>query len=187
MSDSILPQWNMMAPTLAAPSTIWHDRWFFSTPTAWRESRRTLRAKKRGVGFVRPKGAKRESAWTFCNVSSPSSTCASTSIWGWKLSSGSVSMYSHKRRENSSSFAVGSVMPTAPPWPPKRVSKSEHDSMALNKFTLPTLRPEPRASSPSMVNRIVGTPYSFTKREATMPFTPSCQPSPPTTSARWPW
>ena len=42
-------------------------------------------------------------------------------------------------------------------------------------------------ASPSMVNSRLGTPYVFTRRLATMPFTPSCQLSPDTTSARWPW
>ncbi len=50
------------------------------------------------------------------------------------------------------------VTPTAAPWPPKRVVRSESDSTASNRFTSPTERPEPRASSPSMVNSSDGTP-----------------------------
>ena len=79
---------------------------------------------------------------------------------------------------------MGSVTPTAASCPPKRVSRSDVDSTAANRLTDPTERPEPRASSPSIVNSSDGTPYALTRRLATMPFTPSCQPSPATTSAR---
>ena len=84
-------------------------------------------------------------------------------------------------------MSAGSVTPTAASCPPKRVSRSDALSTAENRLTWPTLRPLPRASSPSMVNSRLGTPYVFTRRLATMPFTPSCQLSPDTTSARWPW
>ena len=95
-------------------------------------------------------------------------------------------MCSQSRCLNAGRFPTGRVTPTAAPWPPKRVSKSLADSIASKRLTFPTERPLPRAWPSSMVNRSTGTPYSPTKRDATMPFTPSCHPSPATTSTRSP-
>ena len=77
---------------------------------------------------------------------------------GWNAPSGKSSKKAARRRSNSGRFSAGSVTPTAAPWPPNRVSRSDALSTALNRFTWPTLRPDPRASSPSMVNSRLGTP-----------------------------
>ena len=158
MSASMSLQWNMMPATVVRPLESEHEKWLRSAPTARLCSSVTSRARYTGTGCSWPNGANASSCATLRSVSSSRFTQASMVMSGWNAPSGSASMYSHRRRSNSGSFSVGSVTPTAASCPPKRSSRSEQLSTALNRLTWPTLRPLPRASSPSMVNSRQGTP-----------------------------
>ena len=158
MSASMSLQWNMMPATVVRPLESEHEKWLRSAPTARLCSSVTSRARYTGTGCSWPNGASASSCATLRSVSSSRFTQASMVMSGWNAPSGSISMYSHRRRSNSGSFSVGSVTPTAASCPPKRSSRSEQLSTALNRLTWPTLRPLPRASSPSMVNSRQGTP-----------------------------
>ena len=84
-------------------------------------------------------------------------TSAVTSPEASNSSSGSSAITFDKRFLKASIFAVSTVTPTAPWWPPKRTVRSAHCSTAWNKSTEPTERPEPRATPSWMVNRMQGT------------------------------
>ncbi len=74
--------------------------------------------------------------------------------------------------------------PMAKAWPPKRVNRSAQLSMALSKWKPSTERPEPWATPSSTLTTMAGLAVRSTTREARMPMTPRCQPSPSITSSR---
>ena len=68
--------------------------------------------------------------------------------------------------------------PMAKAWPPKRVKRSAQLSMALSSWKPSTERPEPWATPSSTLTTMAGLAVRSTTREARMPMTPRCQPSP---------
>ena len=74
--------------------------------------------------------------------------------------------------------SAGRAKPMAKAWPPKRVKRSAQLSMALRSWKPSTERPEPWATPSSTLTTMAGLAVRSTTREARMPMTPRCQPSP---------
>ena len=70
-------------------------------------------------------------------------------------------------------------------WPPKRISRSAQAVMQPCRLKPGTLRPLPLPSPFSAMETIItGRPYFSTRREATIPMTPWCQPLPHSSMTR---
>ena len=68
--------------------------------------------------------------------------------------------------------------PAAARWPPKRSRCSEQAARPPCRSKAPVDRPDPFHSSPAPAIRTTGRWKRSTRREATIPITPSCQPRP---------
>ncbi len=78
----------------------------------------------------------------------------------------------------------GSSRPAAARWPPNEVRCDAQASRPASRSKPGMLRPDPRPPpSPSSEITIAGRWWRSARREATIPTTPGCQPSPATTSA----
>ena len=174
---------NMMAGTVPTPSVAKKRRWLPSAPTRERLRMLTPRAAKRGFLLPWPNGCRASSDAMVSTESSPRPMTAVTSSVETNCSAGSSASTPSSRSRNSSRRDASQVTPTAPACPPKRIRQSEHCSTAWKRSTEPTERPLPRATPSTTEKRMAGTWNRLTMREATMPLTPSCQPSPPTTMA----
>ena len=110
-------------------------------------------------------------------VSAPSIRRRGRSSSGSSISSA----YALMRARNSGTRAASIVRPAACLWPPNRRNRSAQRSSAASMSKAGMLRHDPCATSPSTDSTIAGLWNASTSFEATMPMTPRCQPSPPTT------
>ena len=156
---------------------------FFHNARRWRRVR-ALRATKMGSGLPWPSGSSLRSQ--------PASTAV---IWSRAIQRGSSARARVRARRDVrrrigkatlefGNDAAGSAKPTAKACPPKRVKRSAQVSMALSNWNPSTDRPEPCAMPSSTLMTSAGLAVRSTTREARMPMTPRCQPSPSTTTRR---
>ena len=148
---------NMMADAPPKPSVAKKRRWLAPCPTRERLRMATPRAAKSGRLLPWPKGwsASRE-AMSSTFISSRV-TSAVTSPLSWKSSASRGARARSRASAKAGRLFSSQVTPTAPEWPPKRTSRSEHCSTARKRSTEPTERPEPRAMPSLTEKTIAGT------------------------------
>ena len=177
---------------MARPLVSVHEKWFLlGAHRAAVHAASRSRARNTGTGFSWPNGASRiELRHGFAASARPGSRSAS--IVDERVEGPLRQLRPCRRRTGGARRPSDSwwecVTPTAASWPAEaqRAGRSS-DSTALNRLTWPTLRPQPRASSPSMVNSSAGHAvgvHQAAGHDALHALVPALRRPPP--SARWP-
>ena len=164
-------------PKLEVPAVLAHRR---------RRPRRTHPGTTRLTsGLPLPNGCRVSSASAVGSVRSRTPTTASTTRTRARVIAGADRLGRRgepARNAGDLGARPAAARPRRRGHPTARASRSPTATSAW-RSTPGRLRPEPLATSPSIVTTIAGRPNRSTSREATMPTTPSCQPSPATTIA----
>ncbi len=134
-----------------------------------------------------PNGRSASSSSASSSPSTPPGTTASTRSTGIRSAGDSAAAAcAASARRNGSTAPAASSTPAAMRWPPKRVRCAAQAARPSWRSYAETLRPEPRPE-PSSSRAITthGRRQRSTRRDATIPTTPGCHPSPATTIAPW--
>ena len=156
-----------------------------SSPMAVTRSKRAAGTSSVGCGLPIPNGRSSSRSSARARPSSPPGTTASTRSTGIRSSGDSAAAAcAASARRKGSTAAASSSTPAAMRWPPKRTSCPEQAARPACRSYAEMLRPEPRPPpSPSSAITTHGRRQRSTSRDATIPTTPGCQPSPATTIA----
>ncbi len=129
-------------------------------------------------GLPSPNGARRSSSCARSSVSAAAGTIASIIVRGRRSSSASAaSAWRPNASANASSCSSAIERPAAARWPPKRSRCSAQAARPLWRSKSEIERPDPFQPSAAPATSTTGRWNRSTSREATMPITPSCQPS----------